>query len=257
MIKENNIGIRIYENNLEGSQKFAQKFVDNINLVLKKKKKCVISIPTGNSPINFYQSLINLYKEKKISFKNVIFFNLDEFFPISKHHRESYYYYLQTKLFNHIDLPRNNINLLEGDIKEKSLKKYCESFEKNIKKLGGLDIQILGIGRNGHIGFNEPGSNINSITRKVRISNDSLNIISKDFSNKTRIPKEALTLGINTILSAKKIYLLAWGLEKASIIKNTLKGKVNSDIPSTYLQNHNNVSFILDKDAASKILISD
>ena len=253
MQKEQTIKTKIYNDNSEGSRELAKILVDNCNLILSKKNRCVISLPTGNSPINLYKSLIELYKKKQISFKNIVFFNLDEFYPISKKDPQSYSKYLNEKLFNHIDMPKKNINLFNGNIKEKGIKRHCIDFEKKIKELGGLDIQVLGIGKNGHIGFNEPGSQINSKTRKVKISNDSIKVIVNEFNEKRRVPKEALTMGVQTILSANKIFLMAWGKNKSSIINQTIKSDVSKDIPATYLKTHKNVTFILDKESSSEI----
>jgi len=251
--KEQTIKTKIYNDNTEGSRELAKILVDNCNLILSKKNRCVISLPTGNSPINLYKSLIELYKKKQISFKNIVFFNLDEFYPISKKDPQSYSKYLNEKLFNHIDMPKKNINLFNGNIKEKGIKRHCIDFEKKIKELGGLDIQVLGIGKNGHIGFNEPGSLINSKTRKVKISNDSIKVIINEFNDKRRVPQEALTMGVQTILSANKIFLMAWGKNKSSIINKTIKSGVSKDIPATYLKTHKNVTFILDKESSSEI----
>ena len=217
MQKEQTIKTKIYNDNSEGSRELAKILVDNCNQILSKKNRCVVSLPTCNSPINLYKSLIELYKKKQISFKNIVFFNLDEFYPISKKDPQSYSIYLNEKLFDHIDMPKKNINLFNGNIKEKGIKRHCIDFEKKIKELGGLDIQVLGIGKNGHIGFNEPGSQINSKTRKVKISNDSIKVIVNEFNEKSRVPKEALTMGVQTILSANKIFLMAWGKNKSSI----------------------------------------
>ncbi len=253
MQKEQTIKTKIYNDNSEGSRELAKILVDNCNLILSKKNRCVISLPTGNSPINLYKSLIELYKKKQISFKNIVFFNLDEFYPISKKDPQSYSTYLNEKLFDHIDMPKKNINLFNGNIKEKGIKRHCIDFEKKIKELGGLDIQVLGIGKNGHIGFNEPGSLINSKTRKVKISNDSIKVIINEFNDKRRVPQEALTMGVQTILSANKIFLMAWGKNKSSIINKTIKSGVSKDIPATYLKTHKNVTFILDKESSSEI----
>ena len=247
------IKTKVYPNSKSGSKIFAKSLVNEINEVLLKKKYCLISIPTGNTPTDLYKELIELYKKKKISFKNILFFNLDEFYPISEDDIQSYNYYLNEKLFNHIDIPKKNINMLNGDINENNINSHCISFEDKIKRLGGLDIQVLGIGQNGHIGFNEPGSLIDSKTRKVNISDHSLSIISNEFNNKNEIPKEALTMGVDTILSSNKIFLLAWGKTKSTIIGKTIKNKITKNIPATYLKNHNDVTFILDKYSSSKI----
>ena len=253
MVANKEIKIKIYPDSRNASKIFAELLVNEINKILYKKKYCLISMPTGNTPIGLFYELIELYKKKKISFKNIFFFNLDEFYPISKNDTHSYNYYLFKKLFNHIDIPKKNINMLNGDINEKDIPRHCLSFEDKIEKLGGLDIQILGIGQNGHIGFNEPGSLIDTKTRKVKISDHSLSIISNEFNNKNKVPREALTMGIKTILSCNKIFLLAWGNNKSTIIEKTIKNKITKNIPATYLKKHKDVTFILDKYSSSKI----
>ncbi len=247
------IRIKIYPDSKIASKIFAESLVDEINEILNKKKYCLISLPTGNTPIDLFNEIIELYKKKKITFKNIYFFNLDEFYPISKDDAQSYNYYLYEKLFSHIDMPKKNISMLNGTLKEKDITSHCLSFENKIEKLGGLDIQVLGIGQNGHIGFNEPGSLRDSITRKVKISDNSLSIISSEFKDNVKVPREALTMGVKTILSCDKIFLLAWGKNKSTIIEKTIKSKITKNIPATYLKTHNDVTFILDKHSSLKI----
>tara|TARA_Y100001970_G_scaffold181857_1_gene221321 strand:- start:64 stop:546 length:483 start_codon:yes stop_codon:yes gene_type:complete len=155
------------------------------------------------------------------------------------------------KFLKYIDIQKKNINIPKGDISNKKIKSYCKSFEKKIDNLGGIDLQLLGIGTNGHIGFNEPGSDINSITRKIIISNHSRLALSKDFKSIDNVPKNAITMGVKTILKAKKIILIAWGKTKSKIIRKTLKEKTNPLIPASYLQSHKNTLFILDNNSSS------
>ena len=243
--------VSVFENKEEGSKDLALLLVNKIQEVLLKKSNCVISLATGSSPIILYKELIKILKFKRVSFKNIIIFNLDEFIGVDPNSINSYNYYINNHLLNHINIRNENINLLSGN--KKNIIEYCNSIENKIKKYGGIDIQILGIGRNGHIGFNEPGSKKNSLTRKVKISRDSISVLSKDFKNANNIPDEAITLGINTILSAKNVYLMAWGLNKAEIIKEALEGSIGVACPASFLQLHNDVEFYLDKNASSKL----
>ena len=176
---------------------------------------------------------------------------MDEFYNINPKSKNSYSYYLYHHLLNHVNIKQKNVNLLLG--KPANLKDYCKSVEDEIKKIGGIDIMILGIGMNGHIGFNEPGSNQNTVTRKVRISDNSREILSNDFNSQKDVPNEAITLGIKTILSAKKIYLLAWGTGKSDIIKKAIEEDVNEKCPASFLRKHQNLEFILDKYSTSKL----
>ena len=243
--------VSVFENKEEGSKDLALSLVNKMQEVLLKKSNCVISLATGSSPILFYKELIKVLKSKRVSFKNIIIFNLDEFIGIDPNSINSYNYYIHNHLLNHINIRDENINLLSGN--KKNIIEYCNSVETKIKKYGGIDIQILGIGRNGHIGFNEPGSKKNSLTRKIKISHDSISVLSKDFKNSNNIPNEAITLGINTILSAKNVYLMAWGLNKAKIIKDALEGSIGVACPASFLQLHNKVEFYIDKNASSKL----
>tara|TARA_B100001564_G_scaffold348460_1_gene350413 strand:- start:373 stop:1128 length:756 start_codon:yes stop_codon:yes gene_type:complete len=245
--------ISIFDNKEKGSKNLALLFVNKIQEVLSKKSICTISLATGSSPITFYKELIKIFKSKKVDFDNIIIFNLDEFLDIEPNSINSYNYYMHKHLLNHIRIKEKNINLLSGN--RKNITEYCKSIETKIKKYGGIDIQILGIGRNGHIGFNEPGSKKSSLTRSVNISHDSISILAKDFKNSNNVPKKAITLGIKTILSAKKIYLMAWGLNKSIIIKEAIEGNIDKSCPASFLQLHNDAEFFIDKNASSKLSI--
>lgn len=245
--------INIYKNSYDGSKDLAKILIKEINSIILKKGYCTIGLPTGNSPLKLYEELVNSYKNNLIQFKNVILFNLDEFYPIRKDSKDCYRNYLYDHLLDHVDFNEKNLYFLDSEIKEEELANYCDLFEKKIIEVGGLDIQVLGIGINGHIGFNEPGSKIESKTRKVKISNESYKTISKDFKETNKIPREALTLGIKTILSSCKIYLMAWGIYKSSVIKKAIKGKIISSCPASYLRNHNDVTYFLDEMSSSKL----
>ncbi len=241
----------IYKNLNEGSKIVANKIS---NLIKKKEKlnqKCVLGLSTGSSPLKTYSELIKMHKKEGLSFKNVVVFNLDEFYPMKQNSQFSYHSFMFNKFLKHIDIQKKNVNIPKGDISNKEIKNYCKSFEKKIDNLGGIDLQLLGIGTNGHIGFNEPGSDINSITRKIIISNHSRLVLSKDFKGIDNVPKNAITMGIKTILRSKKIILIAWGKTKSKIIRKTLKEKTNPLIPASYLQSHRNTLFILDKGSSS------
>ena len=243
--------ISVYKNKEEGSRIFSETFVNEINSILLKKNNCTICLATGSSPTIFYNELVIHYKKKNIDFKKIRIFNLDEFYDINSESKNSYSYYLYHHLLNHVNIKQRNVNLLLG--KPANLKDYCESVENEIKKIGGIDIMILGVGMNGHIGFNEPGSNPNTVTRKVKISDNSRKILSNDFISQKDVPNEAITLGIKTILSAKKIYLLAWGTGKSDIIKKAVEEDINEKCPASFLRKHQNVEFILDKYSTSKL----
>ena len=212
----------------------------------KKNKITVLGLATGSSPLGVYKSLIDFHKNEKLSFKNVVTFNLDEYYGLEKDHKESYHHFMDENLFNHIDIKRTNINIPEGILDKKNIDKYCKEYEKKIESLGGIDIQILGIGVNGHIGFNEPGSNLNSITRLVKLDYQTRNDARLDFNGIKNVPTSAITMGIKTILNSKRIILIAWGQGKSEAIRRAVELRKNIKIPASLLQSHNNTTFILD-----------
>ena len=217
----------------------------------KKGKKTVLGLATGSSPLGVYKKLIDLHKKEQFTFKNVITFNLDEYYGLKKDHKESYHHFMDEKLFKHIDINRNNIHIPDGELDKKSIDKFCKDYEKKIKSCGGIDIQILGIGANGHIGFNEPGSNLNSVTRLVKLDYKTRKDARLNFNGIKNVPSSAITTGIKTILSSKRIILIAWGQAKAEAIKNSVESRQNVKVPASLLQLHENVTFILDKSSSS------
>lgn len=218
---------------------------------IKKKPDSVLGLATGNTPLGLYEKLVCLCKDKKINFNRTKTFNLDEYIGLDKKDRTSYAYYMHINFFNHINIKKGNINLFNGKVKD--LKKHSLAYENKIKKAGGIDLQILGIGHNGHIGFNEPGAKKDSRTRTIKLTNNTRRFNQANFGSLAKTPKEAITMGIGTILEAKKIILLATGKDKSEIIKKLVKGKANSDLPANYLNKHKNVILVLDRQAAEKI----
>ena len=212
----------------------------------KKNKTTVLGLATGSSPLGVYKILIDFHKNEKLSFKNVVTFNLDEYYGLEKDHKQSYHHFMDENLFKHIDIKRTNINIPDGFIDKKNIDKYCKEYEKKIESLGGIDIQILGIGVNGHIGFNEPGSNLNSITRLVKLDYQTRNDARLDFNGIKNVPTSAITMGIKTILNSKRIILIAWGQGKSEAIRRAVELRKNIKIPASLLQSHNNTTFILD-----------
>ena len=216
-----------------------------------KAEKCVLGLSTGSSPISVYKELVRLHKNEGLTFRNVVTFNLDEYSDINKDDINSYHFYMYENLFNKIDILEGNINIPKSNLNKKSMRSYCAKYEKKIIDLGGIDLQLLGIGRTGHIGFNEPGSHINSQTRFVSLDHITRSDAARAFNGIENVPETAITMGIKTILDAKRILLLAWGINKSEIIQKTIEGEVSSILPATYLQNHNNSSIIIDNEAAS------
>jgi len=243
----------IAQDSVSGSIAVAHEIAQLIKDKEALKQPCVLGLATGSSPIKVYEELVRLHKEEGLSFKNVVTFNLDEYFPMSKESVHSYYYFMHEHLFNHIDLKPENINIPDGQVPAAELHQYCIDYELKIKEYGGLDFQLLGIGRTGHIGFNEPGSHYNSSTRSITLDHMTRADAAPSFLGINNVPKKAITMGIGTVKQAKRIVLLAWGNNKASIIKKTIEGEISSDIPATYLQDHSNTTFILNQEAAEDL----
>ncbi|MEI8204201.1 MAG: glucosamine-6-phosphate deaminase [Bacteroidota bacterium] len=222
--------------------------------VIKEKqaenKLCVLGLATGSTPVTVYDELIRMHKSEGLSFKNVITFNLDEYYPMHPNSLQSYHRFMKEYLFDHIDILPENIHIPDGRISKENISAWCQSYEDKIDSYGGIDLQILGIGRTGHIGFNEPGSPINSITRMVTLDHLTRMDAATDFFGEENVPLKAITMGVGTILKAKRIILMAWGEGKAAIIQKAVEGEVTDSVPTTYLQNHPNVDVIID-DAAS------
>jgi len=243
----------IFQNSIEASRIVAQEIAQLIQFKQAKKESCILGLATGSSPIKVYEELVRLHKEEGLSFANVVTFNLDEYYPMKKENNQSYFYFMHQHLFNHIDIKPENINIPDGTIAIENLNQYCVDYEMKIKNAGGLDFQLLGIGRTGHVGFNEPGSHINSGTRIITLDHITRVDASSDFNGIDNVPKRAITMGVSTILRSKRIVLMAWGQNKASIIKRTIQGEISQDVPATFLQNHDNVTFVLDQSAASEL----
>tara|TARA_B100001059_G_scaffold42883_3_gene34843 strand:+ start:3260 stop:5176 length:1917 start_codon:yes stop_codon:yes gene_type:complete len=239
------------DSSLTGSLAVADEIAELIRDKQAKGLPCVLGLATGSSPISVYNQLIKLHKEEGLSFKNVITFNLDEYYGLEPNDINSYHFFMHENLFDHIDLPAENINIPSGIIEQSQVRDYCKGYEKKIDDLGGLDFQLLGIGRTGHVGFNEPGSNINSQTRLVTLDHLTRYDAAGAFYGIENVPSKAITMGIKTILSAKRILLLAWGINKSEIIQKAVEGALTPNIPTTYLQKHDNTTLVLDHQAAS------
>jgi glucosamine-6-phosphate deaminase len=245
--------VSVHENEHIASKKVAYRISDIIKSKQRRGENAVLGLATGATPVEVYAELIRLHKEEGLSFKNVITFNLDEYYPMQPEAQQSYVRFMDENLFNHIDIRRDNIHIPDGTLKKEDIAEYCLAYEQKISAVGGLDLQILGIGRTGHIGFNEPGSAPNSGTRLVTLDDLTRRDASRDFGGKENVPTKAITMGIGTIFKAREIILMAWSKKKAPIIRKAVEGEISSNVPATYLQLSDNVEFILDKDAASEL----
>ena len=244
--------VRIWETPDQGSVYIARSISLSIRQKQQEGEKIVLGLATGSTPIKVYEELVRQHKEEGLSFANVVTFNLDEYYPMEPDAQQSYVRFMKEVFFDHIDIPAENINIPDGTIAINDVEDYCQQYEKKIDVMGGIDIQILGIGRSGHIGFNEPGSLEVSKTRMVRLDNVTREDAVKVFYNK-EVPYRAITMGIASIMKAKSIYFLAYGMHKASIVSQAVEGPITSAVPATYLQKHPNVKVIIDKTAAQEI----
>lgn len=240
------------------SSEFGSKIVarEIADLILQKQannETCVLGLATGSSPIKVYDELIRIHHEEALSFYNVVSFNLDEYYPMEVDDTESYHYFMQENLFKHIDINPMNIHIPDGKVSQENLNQFCSDYDSKILEAGGLDFQLLGIGRTGHIGFNEPGSHSNSGTRSITLDHITRVDASTSFMGIENVPRRAITMGIGTIKKAKRIVLLAWGENKATVIKETIEGEISSEVPATYLQSHTNTTFVLDESASSEL----
>ena len=243
----------IFKNSTEASKVVAQEIAQLIKYKQQKNEPCILGLATGSSPVKVYEELVRMHKEEGLSFKNVITFNLDEYYPMTKENKQSYHCFMHQHLFDHIDIKSENINIPDGTVSIENLNQYCIDYEMKIKNSGGIDFQLLGIGRTGHVGFNEPGSHINSGTRIITLDHITRVDASSDFNGIENVPKRAITMGVSTIMRSKRIVLMAWGQNKSEIVKRTIQGEISSEVPATFLQNHNNSTFVLDQFAASEL----
>ncbi|WP_413670907.1 glucosamine-6-phosphate deaminase [Mucilaginibacter sp. Mucisp86] len=245
--------VSVYNNQHEASVAVANRIADLIRTKQAKGEKAVLGLATGVTPIGVYAELVRQHKEAGLSFKNVITFNLDEYYPMKPTAAQSYVTFMYENLFGHIDIDKANVHIPDGTLDKDAVAGYCLAYEKQIEELGGLDLQILGIGRTGHIGFNEPGSAPNSGTRMVTLDDLTRSDASRDFGGKANVPTKAITMGIGTIFKAREIILMAWSKKKAPIIKKAVEGEISGEVPATYLQLSQHVEFVLDEAAASEL----
>lgn len=247
------IPTKVWADAREGSKHVAQTIALAIRQRQQEGEHIVLGLATGSSPIQVYQELVRMHREEGLSFKNVITFNLDEYFPMKPDAQQSYVRFMKEYLFDHVDIKKENINIPDGTIPMEQADEYCRQYDKKIELLGGIDIQLLGIGRTGHIGFNEPGSWDTSDTRLVRLDALTRRDALKDFPSEEDVPYRALTMGIRSIMKAKSIHLLAWGQHKAGVVKKSVEDEITPSIPASFLQKHPNTRFHLDTGAAEEL----
>lgn len=216
-------------------------------------RPAVLGLATGSSPVRLYRQLIRLHREEGLSFQRVITFNLDEYYGLSREHPESYWRFMQEQLFRHIDIPAGNVHVPDGTVARTEVFAACRAYEEQMRAAGGLDLQVLGIGRTGHIGFNEPGSARDSRTRLVTLDQLTRRDAARDFLGEAHVPRHAITMGVGTILEAREIVLLAWGESKARVIAQAVEQPPTDAVSASFLQGHPRARFVIDEAAASQL----
>lgn len=247
------IPTEIYESSEEGSAHIANEIAQAIRNKQRDGRFCVLALAGGNSPRNVYSELVRMHKQENLSFRNVIVFNLYEYYPLAPDAINSNLNSLKEMLLDHVDIDKQNVFSPDGTIPKDAIIEYCRLYEQRIESFGGIDAAVLGIGRVGNIAFNEPGSRMNSVTRLILLDMDSRNDAAHTFGNIESTPISSITMGISTILSSKRIYLMAWGENKAKMIKECVEGNVTDTIPASYLQTHNHARIFIDLSAASNL----
>lgn len=215
------------------------------------KPNSILGLATGSTPLGMYKELIKMYENKELDFSKVKTFNLDEYYGLDEKHVQSYHFYMNDNFFKYINIKRENIKIPNGMCK--NIDEECESYDKSIVEAGGIDIQVLGIGSNGHIGFNEPDDSFNARTHLVTLNEKTIRDNSRFFKSIDKVPTKAISMGIKSIMMSRKIILLANGEEKAEAISKSIEGNITSKVPGSILQLHNDVTFILDKKAAKRL----
>jgi len=247
------IPVTAYADSHDASCDVAREIADLIRANDSRGGRTVLGLATGSTPLGVYNELIRMHREEGLSFRNVVTFNLDEYWPMPRGELQSYWRFMHENLFEHIDIDPANIHMPDGTIPRREVPRFCEHYEQAIRDAGGIDFQLLGIGRTGHIGFNEPGSPRDSRTRLITLDRVTRIDAASDFFGEQNVPRQAITMGVATILSAKRIVLLAFGEHKAEIIRRAVEGEVTPAVAASYLQQHPSARIVLDAAAAAEL----
>ena len=253
MIPQEKIPTTIVEDHDELGRRVARRIADLVVSRAREGRQAVLGLATGSTPIGVYRELIRLHRDEGLSFRQVVTFNLDEYYPMDPGSLHSYHRFMWENLFSHLDIPRANVHLPRGDVPRDRVEEECRCYEEAIRAAGGIDLQLLGIGRTGHIGFNEPGSGLESRTRLITLDLVTRKDTAADFFGDENVPREAITMGVATILEAREIVILATGEHKAEVVRRAVEGEVDHEVAATFLQRHPNTSFYLDSAAAAAL----
>jgi glucosamine-6-phosphate deaminase len=243
----------VFPSSKDASRAVAREIESLIRSRRAEERTAVLGLATGSTPLGLYAELVRMHREEGLSFANVVTFNLDEYYPIQPSNPRSYRHFMQAHLFDHVDIPAANTHVPDGTIPGASLEAACREYEEKIQAAGGIDFQVLGIGRTGHIGFNEPGSARRSRTRVVTLDSLTRRDAAGDFGGEENTPRRAITMGVRTILEARRVVLMAWGQHKAEIVRAAAEGPVTAQVTASFLQEHDNVHFVIDEAAAGAL----
>lgn len=236
---------------VENYNELSRKAAEILKGEIKNKKDLILGLATGSTPEGMYAELVKMYENDELDFSDVTTFNLDEYYGLDQDHPQSYYYFMQKHLLSKVNVKKENVNIPCGTTNDVDLTSF--EYDKKIDEAGGIDIQVLGIGVNGHIGFNEPGDIFVGETHLVDLTPETLDANARFFTSFEEVPKEAITMGMKSIINSKKILLLASGENKAEAVRMTLEGPITPEVPASILQLHNNLIVIVDKEAGSRI----
>lgn len=247
------IPCRVFRLSRDASKAVAHQIAALIRSRAAEGRNCVLGLATGSTPVSVYNELVRMHQQEGLSFQQVQTFNLDEYYPMQPEELQSYVRFMNEHLFDHVNIPRENIHIPDGTIAETDVKDYCRRYEEAIAEVGGIDIQVLGIGRTGHIGFNEPGSSRDSRTRLITLDRVTRRDAASDFFGEENVPRRAITMGVGTILKARQVLLMAFGEGKAGVVAKAVEGEISTAIAASFLQEHPNAQFFLDEAAAEQL----
>ena len=247
------IPVHIFDESSQLALQVAQRIAELIEARRSEGKAAVLGLPTGSTPIGVYQHLIRMHREEGLDLSNVISFNLDEYYPMEPENLQSYHRFMQENFFDHVNIPEDQIHIPHGTVAQEDLEAHHRAYEDAIRAAGGLDLIMLGIGRSGHIGFNEPGSARETRTRLIVLDEITRKDAASDFFGEENVPRQAITMGVGTILDAQEIILMATGEHKAPIVQRAVEQEPTRDVTASYLQLHPNAAFYVDRAAASEL----
>ncbi len=253
LTRREKIATIVHEDSRDASLAVAGEIAGLIRDKASRGERCVLGLATGSTPTGIYAELVRLHKEEGLSFKNVVTFNLDEYYPMQPNALQSYHRFMHEHLFDHVDIEPGNVHIPDGMIAPEKVHEHCQVYEQMIAEAGGIDLQILGIGRTGHIGFNEPGSGKDSRTRLITLDRVTRLDAASDFFGEEYVPRQAMTMGVATILDARRLILLAFGEGKAPVVARAIEGPITETIAASFLQQHRNATIMLDAAAAAEL----